>query len=152
MRFLVHPQREARVRSRPPVMWFLCFAAITLLAAGVMRAGNGGLTPAGVAAYYLGDGEPLGAVALWEEVHTNAFLYGFVLLMLGSLLVASPVAPRLKALLVWGGFAMALFDLFLPFLVVASEGLGLLRVLSFGALNALLAAAIVTVALRYGRA
>ncbi|HET7755374.1 MAG TPA: hypothetical protein VFK85_15805 [Anaeromyxobacteraceae bacterium] len=132
MRFFVSPDPWTD-RARPPVRWFLVFAAVLVGALAAQRALAGGLTPAGVAAFYLGpDGsEPLAAVALWEEVHVNAFLYGFLLFVVGSLLAVSPVSPRVRAALLWGGSIAALADLFAPFAVVAAGGAGAIRVATF---------------------
>lgn len=151
MRFLLDPAREVPRGARPPVAFFLLFAAILICAQVVMRALSGGLTPAGVNAFYLGTGgEALGQAALWEEVHLNAFLYGFLFLALGSLLVVSKVAPATRTALLWGGFAAALADLFLPFLIVATGGNGALRVLSFLLVNLALALSVVALALSMG--
>ena len=90
MRFLVFSTPEALSRARPPVRAFLAFAALALVAFAALRVLQGGLTPAGVEARYLAGGDPMPAVALWEEVHSGAFLYGFLVFTLGSLLAVSP--------------------------------------------------------------
>jgi hypothetical protein len=151
MRFLVSPDPWLD-RARPPVRWFLVFAAVLIAALAAQRGLAGGLTPDGVAAFYLGpDGtEPLAAVALWEEVHVNAFLYGFLLFMIGALLAVSPVPPRVRAGLVGAGSAAALADLFAPFAVVAAHGAGALRVATFSATILLLACGVGVVFARFG--
>jgi hypothetical protein len=151
MRFLVSPDPWTD-RARPPVRWFLVFAGVLVVALAAQRGLSGGLTPDGVTAFYLGpDGsEPLAAVALWEEVHVNAFLYGFLLFMVGSLLTVSPVGPRARAAIVWGGSLAALADLFAPFAVVAIQGAGALRVATFATTILLLAAGIALGFARFG--
>jgi hypothetical protein len=153
MRFLVAPGEEQLERARPTVRWFLAFALLVVTALAVQRAIAGGFAAEGVRAHYLGaDGaEPLAAAALWEEVHVNAFVYGFLLLMLGSLHAVSPLPPRARVLLLAGGGAAALADLFAPFAIVASPGLGALRVATFLATVALLLAGIVVGFARFGR-
>jgi hypothetical protein len=153
MRFLVAPGGEALERARPPVRWFLGFALLLVVALAAQRAAGGGLTPAGVAAHYLGpDGlEPVAAVALWEEVHVNAFLYGFLLVMLGSLHAASPLAARTRGLLLFGGAVAAAADLAAPFAIVAAGGLGALRVVTFAATAAFLLAGVAAAYARFGR-
>lgn len=151
MRFLVQPTAEGLARARPPVRAFLLFAALALAGLVVQRAANGGLVPSGVEAFYLAGGDPLPAAALWEEVHAGAFLYGFVLLMLGSLLATCPVSPRLRSLLFGAAVAATLSDLFSPFAVIALHGGGLVRVLSFAATAGTLGALLAVVAARYGR-
>lgn len=153
MRFLVAPGGEALERARPPVRWFLGFALVLVSALAVQRGLAGGLSPAGVAAHYLGeDGtEPLAAVALWEEVHVNAFLYGFLLVVLGSLHAVSPLSARVRAVLLTGGALAAAADLIAPFAVVAARGLGGLRVATFAAAVAFLLAGIAAAFARFGR-
>jgi hypothetical protein len=153
MRFLVAGGGEAVERARPPVRWFLSFALVLVAALAIQRALAGGLSADGVVAHYLGHdrAEPLGSVALWEEVHVNAFLYGFLWVMIGSLHVAAPVSARARALLLAGGGAAALADLFAPFAIVSAHGLGALRVATFAATVALLVAGIVVAFLRFGR-
>lgn len=149
MRFLVQP--SAGPRARAPVRLFLAFAALALAGWAVLRIRSGGLSAAGVEAYYLGaGGEPLGPAALWEEVHTGAFLHGFVLFVLGALLAVSPVPDRLRTWLVGGAAAAALADLFAPFVVVSLHGAGGLRVATFLAALLWTAALLAVVALRFG--
>lgn len=141
MRFLVAPSPDLAERARPPVRWFLVFAVLLLLGQGAQRASAGGLSAAGVEAHYLGpDGsEPMPAMALWEELHQNAFVYGFLLLMLGSLVAISPLPARRRGALVLSASAAALADCTAPFAIVAAGGLGTLRVVTFAlALAALL--------------
>ncbi|HET9598717.1 MAG TPA: hypothetical protein VFP65_24295 [Anaeromyxobacteraceae bacterium] len=153
MRFLVAPGGEATERARPPVRWFLSFAAVLVVALAVQRGVAGGLSPHGVLAHYLGEdgAEPLAAVALWEEVHVNAFVYGFLLVMLGSLHAVSPLPARARALLLGGGALAAAADLAAPFAVVAAHGLGALRVVTFAATVAFLLAGIGVAFARFGR-
>jgi hypothetical protein len=131
VRFLVHP--AAAPRARAPVRAFLAFAALALAGFAAQRVLAGGLTAAGVEALYLGpDGlEPLAAVALWEELHVGAFVYGFVLFMLGSLAAASPAPSGLRRVLFAGAVAATLADLAAPFVVSAAHGAGGLRVATF---------------------
>jgi hypothetical protein len=147
MRFLVHP--SVAPRARPPVRAFLLFAGLALAGFAAQRALAGGLTPAGVEALYLGPSgdEPVGAVALWEELHVGAFVYGFTLFVLGSLAAVSPVGTRARRALFAAALAATLADLAAPFVVSAAHGAGALRVvtsvLAFGSLAALLAASAV---------
>jgi hypothetical protein len=131
MRFLVYP--AATSRARPPVRAFLLFAALALAGFAGQRVFAGGLSPAGVEAFYLGqDGqEPLAAVALWEELHAGAFVYGFVLFMLGSLAAVASVPARLRGVLFTGAFAATLADLAAPFVVTSAHGAGAVRVGTF---------------------
>ncbi len=87
-----------------------------------------------------------------EEVHAGAFLDGFLLLTLGSLLAVCPVSPRLRSGLLGAGVASALGDLLLPFLAFRLPGWAALRVGSFALLSASLLAFIVVVWLTFGRA
>jgi hypothetical protein len=151
VRFLVQPTPEALARARPPVRAFLAFAAIALLAFAAQRIAQGGLLPSGVEARYLADGDPLPAAALWEEVHANAFLYGLLLFMAGSLLAVSPVSPRVRASLLAVAFAAALADLFAPFAVLAARGGGAVRVATFVVAVGALGAQLVLAAARFGR-
>jgi hypothetical protein len=146
MRVLVQPGLAAR--AKPPVRVFLLFAALALAAYALGRVHQGGLSPAGVEAFYLGPdaSEPLAAVALWEEVHVGAFVYGFVLFMLGSLLAVSPAPALFRRDLFGLAVAAALADLFAPFAVVAAGGGGALRVATF-ALATLATAALLVAAL-----
>ncbi len=145
-------QPWAAPRARLPVRTFLAFAALALLAFGVQRALAGGLSPAEVEAHYLGaaEGEALSAVALWEEVHAGAFVYGFVLFMLASLAAVSPMAARVRTRLVAAAFAATLADLFSPF-AVAATGDGTVRVATFVLASAALAALLAVVAVRFGQ-
>jgi len=120
-------------RARAPVRAFLLFAALALAGFAAQRVLAGGLTSRGVEAFYLGpDGEePLAAVALFEELHVGAFVYGFVLFMLGSLAAASPVPAGLRRGLFAGALAATLADLAAPFVVSAAHGAGALRVATF---------------------
>jgi hypothetical protein len=140
-------------RARAPVRWFLVFALVLLVALVVQRSVAGGLSGRGVEAHYLGEGglEPLAGVALWEEVHATAFVYGFLLFVLGSVHAVAPIAPRARTFLLAATGAAALADLFAPFLVVAARGLGWLRVGTFAATAGLLAACTVVALLRFGR-
>lgn len=150
MRFLVQPALAPR--ARPPVRIFLAFAALALLAFAAQRVLAGGLFPAAVEAFYLGggEGEALSAVALWEEVHAGAFVYGFVLFVLGSLAASCPLPPRLRTALVGAGFAATMADLFAPFAVAAGAG-GALRVATFVAAVLSMATLLTVVALSFGR-
>lgn len=132
MKAFVHP--GAAARARLPVRIFLVFAALALLGFGAQRVIGGGLSPAEVEAHYLGalDGEALSLVAIWEEVHGGAFLYGFLLFMLASLLALSPISSRVRASLVALAFVSTLADLFAPFAIVAAHGGGAIRVATFG--------------------
>lgn len=152
MRFLVQPTPDGLARARPPIRAFLLFAALALAGLAAQRILNGGLSPAGVTDFYLGGGEPLPSVALWEEVHAGAFLYGFVLLMLGSLLVVSPVPTPARTALFWAAFAATLADLFAPFLVVRVEAAAPLRVVTFALALGTLAALLALAAVGFGRA
>jgi hypothetical protein len=153
VRFLVAGTAEATDRARAPVRWFLVFALLLLVALVVQRSAAGGLSGPGVEAHYLGEGglEPLAGVALWEEVHATAFVYGFLLFVLGSIHAVAPLAPRVRTLLLAATGAAALADLFVPFLVVAGRGLGWLRVGTFCAAVGLLAACTIVALLRFGR-
>ena len=123
MRFLVQPVPEALERARPPVKAFLAFTALLLLGAVASRAAHGALTPAGLELILEPvPGERLGPVALWEEVHQGAFLYGFLLLALGSLLAVCPVSRRARGGLLALATAAALLDLGAPLLPVAFPG------------------------------
>ncbi|HYD42378.1 MAG TPA: hypothetical protein VEB43_16235 [Anaeromyxobacter sp.] len=144
MRFLVDP--GAAPRARPAVRAWLLFAALALAAFAVQRALQGGLTPGGVEAFYLGpDGtEPVAAVALWEELHVGAFVWGFALFMLGALAAAAP-APAGRGLF-RAAVAAAAADLAAPFAVVGAGGAGALRVATTALAFALVAALLVAVA------
>ena len=155
MKFLVHPHRSALSRARPPVRLFLGFSAVLLLAMAAQRGVDGELTPAGVFEHYLGSGdstEVMPLTALVESLHTTAFVYGFLWLMLGSLLVVSPVNERLRQVLIFGGAAACAFDLAAPLLVVWSRGAGLVRVASFALAWGLLFTSVVVLLRTFGRA
>jgi hypothetical protein len=140
--------------ARAPVRIFLVFAALALAALAAQRVHAGGLSPAQVEAFYLGggEGEALSAVAIWEEIHAGAFVYGFVLFMLGSLLAVSPLpASRRRALLVVP-FVATLADLFAPFAIVAAGGAGALRVATFAAAMGSVALLLAVVAREWQRA
>jgi hypothetical protein len=144
MRFLVHPAPEALERARPPVRAFLGFTALLLLAWVASRAAHGALTPSGLERILEpAPGERLGPVALWEEVHQGAFLYGFLLLALGSLLAVCPVPRPARGALLGLATAAALVDLgapFLPLCVPGFPGWAALRIGAFlVAVGALLA-------------
>ena len=123
MRFLVQPAPESLERARPPVRVFLAFSALLIVAAVASRAAHGALTPAGLEQILEPvPGERLGPVALWEEVHQGAFIYGFLLLALGSLLAVCPVSRGVRGGLLWVATAAAFLDLGAPFLPVALPG------------------------------
>jgi hypothetical protein len=151
MRVLVQPSPENLARARPPVRAFLLFAALALIGLAVQRVANGGLDPAGMVAFYLPGGEALPTAALWEEIHAGAFLYGFVLLMAGSLLAVCPVGTRARAALFGAAVAATLADLFAPLVVVRLAGAGGLRVLTFVAAMGTMGALLVLVLAAYGR-
>jgi hypothetical protein len=151
VRFLVIPR--AAPRARPPVRIFLAFAAVALVAFAVQRILAGGLSPAEIDVRYLGagGGEAIPAAALWEEVHAGAFLYGFVLFMLGSLAALCPVPARARGALVAAAFVSTLADLFAPFAIVSLGRGGALRVATFVLASASVAALLAVVALSFGR-
>jgi hypothetical protein len=123
MRFLVQPAPDALERARPPVRAFLAFSVVLLVAMIAHRAVQGGLSPAGLERLLEpAPGEPLGPLALWEEVHQGAFIYGFLLLTLGSLLAVCPVPAPLRGGLLGVGTAAALVDLLAPFLQLVRAG------------------------------
>ena len=150
MRFLV--MSRAAPRARPPVRIFLAFAALALVAFAVQRVLAGGLSPAVIDAHYLGvdGGEALPAAALWEEVHAGAFVYGFVLFMLGALAALCPVPARVRSALVAGAFVATLADLFAPFAIVGLGRGGALRVVTFVLAAGSVAALLAVVALSFG--
>ncbi len=154
MRFLVDPSGPRLVRSRAPVRVFLAFAALAVVAQLLLRAAGGGLSPGEVELHYLGagEGEALPAVALLEELHGGAFLYGFVLFMVGALLAVGRLPPRPRRLL-FGVAALAVAaDLAAPFTVVALHGGGALRVATTLAAAAALLAAIAAAFATFGPA
>jgi hypothetical protein len=155
MRFLVQPSPQGLDRARPPVRAFLAFAALLLVGWVASRAAHGALSPEGLLRILEpSPGERLGPLALWEEVHQGAFLYGFLLLTVGSLLVVCPVSTGLRNGLVVAATAAALVDLLAPFLSLAwpgSTGWAPLRIAGFGAAMALLLASIAVAWATYGR-
>jgi hypothetical protein len=155
VRFLVQPNPAVLDRARPPVRAFLAFAALLLVGWAASRAAHGALTPDGLARILEpSPGERFGPLALWEEVHQGAFLYGFLLLTVGSLLVVSPVAPGLRNALVGLATAAALVDLLAPFLPVAWPGFpgwAELRIGAFALAMATLLAAVVVAWATFGR-
>lgn len=152
MRFLVHPAPDALDRARPPVRMFLAFTALLLIAWVASRAAHGALSPSGLERILEpGPGERLGPVALWEEVHQGAFLYGFLLLALGSLLAVCPISRAFRGALLGVATAAALLDLgapFLPLVLPGFPGWAALRIGAFlvavGALLAMTVAGWVT--------
>jgi hypothetical protein len=124
MRFLVQPAPSILERARPPVRAFLAFTVLLLVGMVASRAAHGALTPEGVARILEpAPGERLGPVALWEEVHQGAFLYGFLLLTVGSLLVVCPVPAWVRRAALGATTAAALVDLLAPFLPLLRPGL-----------------------------
>ena len=155
MRFLVQPNPAVLDRARPPVRGFLAFTFLLLVGWVASRAAHGALSPDGLARILeAGPGERLGPVALWEEVHQGAFLYGFLLLTVGSLLVVCPVSPRTRNALLGVATAAALVDLLAPFLHVAWPGLpgwAQLRIGAFGVATATLLVAVAVAWATFGR-
>ncbi|MGC3998451.1 MAG: hypothetical protein QM767_13685 [Anaeromyxobacter sp.] len=151
MRFLVQATPERLARARPPVRAFLLFAGLALAGVVAARVTAGGLTAAGVEAAYLGDGQPLPLAALWEEVHMGAFLQGFTLLMLGSIVAVCPGPARWRNALFALAVAATLADLFAPFAVVALRGAGGLRVATFAVATLAQAGLLTWGALGFGR-
>ncbi len=155
MRFLVQPNPAVVDRARPPVRAFLAFAALLLVGWVASRAAHGALTPDGLLRILEpGPGERLGPVALWEEVHQGAFLYAFLLLTVGSLLVVCPVSAGLRNALVGSATAAALVDLLSPFLLLAwpeFTGWAALRIAGFGVAMVALLAAIAVAWATFGR-
>jgi hypothetical protein len=151
MRFLVLPRAAGRLR--PPVRIFLAFAAVALVAFAAQRILAGGLSPGEIEAHYLGAGaaEALPAAAVWEEVHAGAFLYGFVLLMLGALAALCPIPARARTALVAGAFATTLADLFAPFAILLLGRGGSLRVATFVLATLSVAGLLALVAVSFGR-
>jgi len=151
MRFLVQP--AAAARARPPVRIFLAFAALALLGLAAQRVLAGGLSPTEVEAYYLGrgGGEALSAAARWEEVHAGAFVYGFVLFMLGSLAASCPLSSRLRTALLVTAFAATMADLFAPFAIAWLGGGGALRVATFVLASVSFGLLLAVVAVSFGR-
>jgi hypothetical protein len=120
VRFLVQPAPGVLERARPPVRAFLAFTVLLLAAMVASRAAHGALSPEGLARLLEpAPGERLGPLALWEEVHQGAFVYGFLLLTVGSLLVVCPVSRRFRGLALGITTTAALVDLLAPFLPLA---------------------------------
>jgi hypothetical protein len=154
MKFLVAPTREAVGRARPPIALFLAFSALMLAAMVGQRAVQGELSPGGVFEHYLGTGDPsevMPMAALLETLHVTAFVYGFLLLMLGSLLVVTPVQESTRRALTFGGALACAADLAAPFVIVQAHGLGWLRIVSFVAALAFLGVSIAVVARRFAK-
>ena len=150
MRFLVQPTPPVLDRARPPVRAFLTFAALLLVGWVASRAAHGALTPDGLTHILEpSPGDRLGPVALWEEVHQGAFLYGFLLLTVGSILVVCPVTAGLRNGLLGLATAAALVDLLAPFLHVAWPGLPGWAELRIGAFGMAMAALLVAVAIAW---
>ena len=155
MRFLVQPTPPPPDRARPPVRAFLAFAALLLVGWVASRAAHGALTPEGLARILEpSPGERLGPLVLWEEVHQGAFLYGFLLLTVGSLLVVCPVAAGLRGALLGLATVAALVDLLAPFLHVAWPGLpgwAAVRIGAFGLATATLLVSVAVAWATFGR-
>jgi hypothetical protein len=150
MRFLVQTANGALDRARPPVRAFLAFASVLLVGWVVSRAAHGALSPSGLALLLeAAPGERLGPVALWEEVHQGAFLYGFLLLALGSLLVVCPVAPGTRNGLLGVATAGAFVDLLAPFLPLLWPGIGGWAALRIGGFLVAVAALLASAALAW---
>lgn len=153
MRFLLDGPPTGR-GTRPLVLGFLGFCLLFLAGFAAQRAAQGGLTAAGVAEHYLGPAEfpePIAPLALWEEAHVNAFFYGFLLLLLGSVAVAGRVAPRPRAALLAFAFAATLADLAAPFAIVWAGLPAAARVATLFASQLSLLALVAAAALGYGR-
>jgi hypothetical protein len=155
VRFLVQPTPPVLDRARPPVRVFLAFAGLLVVGWVASRAAHGALTPDGLTRILEpGPGERLGPLVLWEEVHQGAFLYGFLLLTLGSLLAVCPVTGGLRGALLGLATVGALVDLLAPFLPVAWPGFpgwAELRIGAFGVATAALLSAIVVAWVTFGR-
>jgi hypothetical protein len=152
VRFLVDPSPARLARARAPVRAFLVFAALAVAALLLQRAAGGGLSPAEVELHYLGTGEgdALPRAALWEELHAGAFLYGFVVFMIGSLLSVSRLRPAARAALFYAALVATVADLAAPFLVVGLGGAGGLRVATTLAAALALAAGIAAAFAAFG--
>jgi hypothetical protein len=148
MKFLVYP--ESAHRARPPVRVFLGFAMLLVMGLAAQRVVQGALSPASIEASYLTGTALFAQPALWEEVHLNAFLYGFLALMIGSLLVASPMPAPLRTgtLIALGTSTLA--DLLAPFMVILLRA-GALRVVTFACATAALVAGIAVAFHAFGR-
>jgi hypothetical protein len=150
VRFLVQPTPPVLDRARPPVRAFLAFAVLLVVGWVASRAAHGALTPDGLTRILEpGPGERLGPLVLWEEVHQGAFVYGFLLLTLGSLLVVCPVTARLRNGLLGVATAAALVDLLAPFLPVAWPGFPGWAPLRIGAFGVAAVALLATVAITW---
>lgn len=147
MKVLVDPSATRVARAQPPVRAFLGFALLAVAALLLQRASGGLLAPSEVELHYLGvaPGEGLPRAALWEELHAGAFLYGFVLFMLGALLPLCRLRPAARSALFPASVAAALADLAAPFLVVGFGGGGALRVATTLLVGVVLPTTIVTV-------
>lgn len=153
MKFLINPTQESLSRARAPIQAFLAFVGVLLFAAVVQRAATGGFDPAGLELSFRPDGagrEALGAPAIWEDIHQGAFIYGFLVLMLGSLLNLCGLTPTARSSLLWAMFVAVLFDLVAP-AAIALGAPGVLRVASFVAATAALTACIAVSWVRLGR-
>jgi len=155
VRFLVQPAGQPLDRARPPVRAFLAFTALLLVGWVASRAAHGALDPQGLARILEPlPGERLGPVALWEEVHQSAFLYGFLLLGVGSLLAVCPVSARTRNGLVGLATAAAFVDLGAPFLPLVRPGLpgwAELRIAGFGVAMTALSASVAVAWATFGR-
>lgn len=151
MKFLVSPSPQALGRARPPIRIFLGFAALVLAGAVAQRAALGQLSPSGVVDFYLPGGEAMPLTALVEELHTAAFLAGFLFLMLGSLLLVTPLPPAVRTTLTLGPAIASAADLAAPFLVTLAGAPGVIRVVSFAAATLLYGGAVAVLAWRFGR-
>jgi hypothetical protein len=148
MKFFVQP--DSTRRARPPVRVFLGFALLLVIGIAAQRVVQGGLSPASIEASYLTEVGAFAQPALWEEVHLYAFLYGFLALMIGSLLIASPVPTSLRTGTLLALGATTLADLFAPFAVIALRT-GALRVATFASATAALLASIAVAWYAFGR-
>jgi hypothetical protein len=154
VKFLVSPTREVLARARPPIALFLAFSALLLLAMVGQRQVQGELLSQGVFEHYLGSGDAAEAMplaALIETLHATAFVYGFLVLMLGSLLVVSPVRESTRRVLTFGAALACAADLASPFVVVQLHGLAWLRVATFALAMGFLGACLAVVARRFAR-
>lgn len=138
MRFLEAPGSAGRARA--PVRLFLVFTGLLVAGLVLQRASGPGLWPAT-------GSEPLPATALWEELHASAFLWGFLILMLGSLLVVSPVSGWVRGALTYGSSAAALVELGTAFVPVLAG----VRAVAFGCTVLLLGAAAAVAFVTFGR-
>ena len=151
MKFLVAPTPQSLGRAKPPVRLFLGFAGLLLACLVAQRAALGQLTPAGVLEHYLPGDEPTPLAALVEDLHTGAFLGGFLFLMLGSLLAVTPVSARTRAWLTFAPAVAWVFDLATPFAVALWGAPPALRVSSFALAVGLSATSVAVLLVRFGR-